>query len=123
MNTLATPTAADQVTTKAEQRYSYVQELYCPRCDARYSHAVLQQLWQCGSPLLVHYDLEALNAAARELSTLGEIASSERVVALNTGAGIKYPDSQVFNIDVLDKESAIPVTGSAVASGVSNERT
>lgn len=65
----------------------------------------------------------AVLAAARELSTLGEIGTHERVVALNTGAGIKYPDSQSFHVDVLDKKSAIPTTGFTMASGDSHERT
>ena len=65
----------------------------------------------------------AVLAAARELSTLGEIGTHERVVALNTGAGIKYLDSQSFQVDVLGKESAIPVLGETTASGDSHERT
>jgi threonine synthase len=46
-------------------RYSYLEELYCPRCERVYDAAVPQNLCECGTPLLARYDLAA---AAGELS-------------------------------------------------------
>lgn len=36
---------------------SYIKNLYCPKCNMKYSHEKIQQLCECGSPLLVQYDL------------------------------------------------------------------
>lgn len=41
-------------------RYSYISHLYCPKCERTYNAEEKQQLCECGSPLLVSYDLEAL---------------------------------------------------------------
>jgi threonine synthase len=46
-------------------RYSYLDELYCPRCDRTYDAGLPQNLCECGSPLLARYDLAA---AAGQLS-------------------------------------------------------
>jgi threonine synthase len=46
-------------------RYSYLEELYCPRCERTYDAGVPQNLCECGSPLLARYDLAA---AAGQLS-------------------------------------------------------
>ncbi|MDO3408367.1 threonine synthase [Saccharibacillus sp. CPCC 101409] len=40
--------------------YSYLSHLYCPKCGTTYDAAQRQQLCECGSPLLVAYDLERL---------------------------------------------------------------
>jgi threonine synthase len=40
-------------------RYSYLEELYCPRCERVYDAGVPQNLCECGTPLLVRYDLAA----------------------------------------------------------------
>lgn len=37
---------------------SYIKNLYCPKCSKTYSHERIQQLCECGSPLLVQYDLD-----------------------------------------------------------------
>ncbi|MDR1957229.1 MAG: threonine synthase [Treponema sp.] len=37
---------------------SCITGLVCPKCKKRYTHRELQHLCQCGSPLLVEYDLE-----------------------------------------------------------------
>ena len=42
---------------------SYVDHLLCPRCDARASIDVPQNVCACGSPWLVEYDLEAARRA------------------------------------------------------------
>ncbi|WP_202081141.1 threonine synthase [Caldalkalibacillus salinus] len=41
--------------------FSYVTHLYCPKCDAHYDVNQAHHLCQCGSPLLVDYDLDALS--------------------------------------------------------------
>lgn len=38
--------------------FSYVSHLECPKCSKQYSEDEIQQLCECGSPLLVRYDLE-----------------------------------------------------------------
>jgi threonine synthase len=40
--------------------FSYVSHLYCPKCKKEYSPKEKHQLCECGSPLLVAYDLERL---------------------------------------------------------------
>jgi len=40
--------------------YSYVSHLYCPQCEKTYSTDEINQLCECGSPLLVSYRMEEL---------------------------------------------------------------
>ncbi|HEY2504940.1 MAG TPA: threonine synthase [Streptosporangiaceae bacterium] len=40
--------------------FSYLTDLSCPRCDARYPADVVQGVCSCGSPLLAQYDLARL---------------------------------------------------------------
>ena len=42
-------------------RYSYVSHLECPKCDLTYHKDEVHHLCECGSPLLVRYDLETLS--------------------------------------------------------------
>ncbi|MED4205481.1 threonine synthase [Neobacillus mesonae] len=46
-------------------------------------------------------------AAARTLRKNGWIGPDERVVVLNTGAGIKYPDTVEVNVPILSREDQI----------------
>lgn len=50
--------------------------------------------------------------AARQLRQIGWIKETDVVVALNTGAGIKYPDTVQVEVPTLEKDSSItrPVT-------------
>lgn len=41
-------------------KYSYVSHLYCPKCNKEYSVDKVNQLCECGSPLLVDYDMGKL---------------------------------------------------------------
>ncbi len=41
-------------------KYSYISHLYCPKCSEEYKSETVQNLCECGSPLLVAYDLEKL---------------------------------------------------------------
>lgn len=45
--------------------YSYLSHLHCPKCERNYSAEKKQQLCECGSPLLVAYDLEELKEVFR----------------------------------------------------------
>ncbi|AGT32082.1 threonine synthase [Geobacillus genomosp. 3] len=40
--------------------FSYVSHLYCPKCERTYGVDQIHQLCECGSPLLVAYDLESM---------------------------------------------------------------
>lgn len=43
--------------------YSYVSHLYCPKCEKTYSTDEINQLCECGSPLLVSYKMDELKNA------------------------------------------------------------
>lgn len=43
--------------------YSYVSHLYCPKCENTYSTKEVNQLCECGSPLLVAYKMDELKEA------------------------------------------------------------
>ncbi|MGG3923363.1 threonine synthase, partial [Geobacillus thermodenitrificans] len=40
--------------------FSYASHLYCSKCERTYDVDHVHQLCECGSPLLVAYDLEAM---------------------------------------------------------------
>jgi len=77
--------------------FSYLTELSCPRCGARYPADVVQGVCTCGSPLLAQYDLERLAVesslaafAGREASLwryheLLPVSRAENVVSLGEG--------------------------------------
>ncbi len=52
-------------------KYSYISHLECPKCSAEYDEQQVQQLCNCGSPLLVRYDLEKVkaNLSQKDLSS------------------------------------------------------
>lgn len=50
----------------------------------------------------------ALVAAARRLRQAGALARNDRVVLLNTGTGLKYPETVRAELPVLDPEDEIP---------------
>lgn len=41
-------------------KFSYVTNLYCPKCSKEYDSDQVQSLCECGAPLLVNYDLDSL---------------------------------------------------------------
>ena len=53
----------------------------------------------------------ACMAAARELRESGWIGGSERVVVLNTGTGLKYPDTVSVDVPVLRRDGHVPSLG------------
>jgi threonine synthase len=50
----------------------------------------------------------ACMAAARELRETGWIGEQERVVVLNTGTGLKYPDTVTIDVPVLARDGRVP---------------
>jgi threonine synthase len=46
--------------------------------------------------------------ATRELREGGWIGEHERVVVLNTGAGLKYPETVGIDVPVLPRDGAVP---------------
>lgn len=50
----------------------------------------------------------ACMAAARELREAGWIGEGERVVVLNTGTGLKYPDTVSVDVPVLARDGRVP---------------
>ena len=50
-------------------------------------------------------------AAARELRESGWIGERERVVVLNTGTGLKYPETVTVDVPVLPADGAVPAAG------------
>ena len=56
----------------------------------------------------------ALFAAAQQLRESGWIRAGERVVALNTGAGIKYPDTFTADAPLLQPGDRLPADGHAL---------
>jgi threonine synthase len=55
--------------------FSYLTELSCPRCGARYPASVVQGVCVCGSPLLAQYDLTRLAAELSRAAFAGRQAS------------------------------------------------
>ncbi|SKC07541.1 threonine synthase [Lachnospiraceae bacterium] len=51
----------------------------------------------------------AIYAAAKELRKDNWIKEGESVVLLNTGAGIKYPDTLSFDVPYLEKDAVLPL--------------
>ena len=50
----------------------------------------------------------ACMVAAKQLRESGWIGESERVVVLNTGTGLKYPDTVSVDVPVLAKDGRVP---------------
>ncbi|WP_251551136.1 threonine synthase [Neobacillus muris] len=55
--------------------YSYISQLYCPKCSNTFSHQQKNQLCSCGSPLLVEYDLEELGKVLSKQALTGRVPS------------------------------------------------
>ncbi|MEW4369587.1 threonine synthase [Paenibacillus kandeliae] len=77
--------------------YSYVSHLQCPVCNTTYDTEHIHQLCECGSPLLVAYDLERLKGEVQRdeiqarnpdlwrYHELLPVSSQEHVVTLGEG--------------------------------------
>jgi threonine synthase len=47
-------------------------------------------------------------AAARDLRESGWIGEQDRVVVLNTGSGLKYPETVSIDVPVLARDGRVP---------------
>lgn len=52
-------------------RFSYISHLYCPKCSSTYDMNQVQQLCECGAPLLVEYDLDSLKENWKQTDLVG----------------------------------------------------
>jgi threonine synthase len=50
-------------------------------------------------------------AATRELRESGWMGEREQVVVLNTGAGLKYPETVSIDVPVLSRDGRVPARG------------
>ncbi|MCM3721498.1 threonine synthase [Solibacillus isronensis] len=78
-------------------KFSYVSHLECPKCDEKYREDQIHHLCNCGSPLLVRYDLEKVkkNVSRDDISNrknslwryheLLPVHSEENVISLGEG--------------------------------------
>jgi threonine synthase len=114
-------------------KFSYLTHLECSKCHLVYSSEVIQQLCECGSPLLVRYNLEAIkkNVAKEHLiqrkpdlwryHELLPITDESQIVSLGEGMTPLIPVSSVgsdMNIPQLYmKDEGIIPTGSFKARG------
>jgi threonine synthase len=114
-------------------KFSYISHLYCPKCEQTYHAQEQHQLCQCGSPLLVKYDLDEIKKVLkpddllrREASLwryheLLPVESKENVVSLGEGMTPLIPmptigkDMSIPNLFMKD-EGIIP-TGTFKARG------
>jgi threonine synthase len=69
----------------------------------------MQQQLAAREGLLICPEGAATLAAARELRAQGWIAPGERVVAVNTGTGLKYPDVPYPQPPLLARDAVLPI--------------
>jgi threonine synthase len=93
--------------------FSYVSHLYCPKCDNEYSVDEQNNLCECGSPLLVEYDIAKLkkilhrkDLAQRKNNLwryheLLPVKKKENIVSLGEGM------TPLLNMDIVGKEMDI----------------
>ncbi|MDQ0252864.1 threonine synthase [Evansella vedderi] len=91
-------------------KYSYIDHLYCPKCENTYSHEEKNNLCECGSPLLVNYDLDDLKNNLKKEDLIGRaptlwryhellpVTKEENVVSLGEGM------TPLLHMPVLEKE-------------------
>jgi threonine synthase len=113
--------------------YSFLQDLECPKCHKVYSADAVAQLCECGSPLLVRYDLAAAKKhlskdmlQTREPSLwryheLLPVRSPENVVTLGEGMTPMLPlkrlGPQIGMKNLFVKDEGVIPTGSFKARG------
>lgn len=78
-------------------KFSYISHLYCPKCSLTYNHHDVQNLCNCGSPLLVEYDLSSLAKEFNQFTLKGRrnnlwryhellpVESEENVISMGEG--------------------------------------
>jgi threonine synthase len=114
-------------------KYSYVSHLYCPKCQATYDANEVNQLCECGSPLLVSYDLEKLKKELSSSDLIGRssdlwryhellpVKDEKNVVSLGEGMTPFIPMPQIGqDMDIKNlfmKDEGIIPTGTFKARG------
>lgn len=113
--------------------FSYISNLECPKCRREYSAKEIQQLCECGSPLLVNYNLEELKQVWKPSNLVGRrtdlwryhellpVEKEDNIISLGEGMTPLIAmaeigkDMQVSNLYMKD-EGIIP-TGTFKARG------
>ena len=82
---------------------SYISALECPKCQKRYDYKELTNLCECGTPLLVRYDLDALSREIKPIhwqrrpeglwrySELLPVLDEENIISLGEGGTPVFP--------------------------------
>ena len=114
-------------------KYSYITHLHCPKCKKEFSKDDRNQLCDCGTPLLVNYDLEEIRKNVRisdfvsrradlwRYHELLPVEAEDNVISLGEGMTPLFPvkrigrDMGIKNLFIKD-EGIIP-TGSFKARG------
>ncbi|KKC48576.1 MULTISPECIES: threonine synthase [Paenibacillus] len=113
--------------------FSYLTHLHCPKCLQTYPSDKIQQLCECGSPLLADYDLESLKRQWKPSDLAGRpndlwryhellpVSSPEHIVSLGEGMTPLLPMDRIgldMGIERLwMKDEGIIPTGSFKARG------
>jgi threonine synthase len=92
--------------------FSYLSHVDCARCDRRYDADVVNNLCECGSPLLARYDLAAVDVRPADLAARQQslwryhevlpVRDESRVVSLGEGTTPLLP------LKVLGRELGVP---------------
>jgi threonine synthase len=70
----------------------YVSHLACPKCENTYESEKIIQVCECGSPLLVRYDLEKIATVLKKEDLIGRAPDLWRYREL---LPVKHPDNIV----------------------------
>lgn len=114
-------------------RFSYISHLHCPKCQKKFNKGEKHQLCDCGSPLLVNYDLEEVrkvlkptdlekrNADLWRYRELLPVQNEDNVVSLGEGMTPLLPMKQIGSdmgiINLYMKDEGIIPTGTFKARG------
>ncbi|MEK4023318.1 threonine synthase [Sporosarcina sp. FSL W7-1283] len=114
-------------------KFSYISHLHCPKCQKRFSAGGKHQLCECGSPLLVDYDLKEIGKVLKPTDLLTRntdlwryhellpVQNKENVVTLGEGMTPLLPMKQIgADMDIsnlLMKDEGIIPTGTFKARG------
>lgn len=112
---------------------SYISNLYCPKCGKTFEFETVRNLCQCGSPLLVKYDLEKLKKEVKREYILGRkhslwrykellpVIEEENIVSLGEGYTpltlLKNAGKAIGVKNLFLKDEGIIPTGSFKARG------
>lgn len=114
-------------------RFSYISHLHCPKCEKEYNIGEKHQLCECGSPLLVAYDLEELRKVLQPTDLVKRTAdlwryrellpvqNEDNIVSLGEGMTPLLPMKQIGSdmgiTNLYMKDEGIIPTGTFKARG------